>query len=255
MSDVLLKDFYNNPVGQRSIRTSLVESKRDLIVEYERMSAANMDLKIYKESDSSYWYHFLVPSGGRDNLAYDTVLHLTDPGSNTSNIRNWKVKFFSNAPSFVFKYAYVYNKHDLLIPELKAKLGELALTQPPHKTNPREQLGFDKSIFFACHYIMTVLPSSQTFIVSKKSEAMNAKVLNGIYAFGENMEHRNPKPSAAQSMRNTLVKLSEKVIGKKWTKNLGLIDAAERRAESSSSPKRHKKISGKSKITGKKKIR
>ena len=48
MSDVLLKDFYNNPVGQRSIRTSLVESKRDLIVEYERMSAANMDLKIYK---------------------------------------------------------------------------------------------------------------------------------------------------------------------------------------------------------------
>jgi len=63
------------------------------------------------------------------------------------------VEFFSNSPSFTFTYAYVLNVRNWLIGELKEKVDDRALKNPPKERNPDEVFGFEKSIFFSLFFI------------------------------------------------------------------------------------------------------
>jgi hypothetical protein len=71
---------------------------------------------------------------------------------NEATLRNYDVRFFSNSPGFAFTYAYVYNKYHILVPLLKDKF-EGYLNTPPKKSNPKQAIGFDYTLYIAMRFL------------------------------------------------------------------------------------------------------
>lgn len=108
------------------------------------------------ELNGSYFYNIEVPSESNPSLHYDVVIQFIPNASYASqrpNVRSYYVKFFSNSPSFVYKYAALYYQHGMLIDALMVKLGDKFML-PPEKTNPSMELGYDKSIYLACEFMV-----------------------------------------------------------------------------------------------------
>ena len=70
------------------------------------------------------------------------------------NLFKYNARFYANDPAFVYTYAYVFNKNDLFIEELKSKMSKKALNEKPDEKNPYMQVGYIKSIYFA--YLMMI---------------------------------------------------------------------------------------------------
>lgn len=104
----------------------------------------------------SYYLHIKVPSESQDNYEYDVVIRFfTDKPevANASHLRGHYIQFFSNSPSFMYQYAYLYHKEGYLIKALYDKLDADYIDVPPEKTNSRMIKSYDKSIYFACRYL------------------------------------------------------------------------------------------------------
>jgi hypothetical protein len=124
-------------------------------------------IKFYKFAGSkSIYAHVLVPSGSVQKLKYDVILEFTNMGK---TMPDCDVRIFSNAPSFVYNYAYVFynmtdegstgmivDKFDKKIPSKNMMVNftedlidELPLHQNPKIRNPHNLPYFDKTIYFA----------------------------------------------------------------------------------------------------------
>ena len=118
----------------------------------------NIALEIfYDEKEEKYLYHARIVSENRNDVYYDALVQIST--SDKSKIANptithyEDIKFFSNTPRFTFTFAYVYNKHDLIIPELKDKFDDITFTEPPKKTNPRMGIGYDSALFILIYFL------------------------------------------------------------------------------------------------------
>ena len=119
-----------------------------------------LDVKYYK-SHSSYFIHVKIPSSksldrGID-LAYDVIFEFfapTDDIAKQNSLQNWTVRVFSNAPSFAYRYAYVYYRTGLLIDGLQDKFDDKILKVKPTKQNQKEVVWFAYTIYFAVMYLM-----------------------------------------------------------------------------------------------------
>lgn len=82
-------------------------------------------------------------------LDYDVVVRFHFKDKTSAKITpDTKVQVFSNSPSFMFTYAYVFNVKGSVIPDYKNSLSSRSLTEKPEKTNPKGLVGFEKSLFF-----------------------------------------------------------------------------------------------------------
>ena len=118
----------------------------------------SLPLSIFFDSMKEvYLYHFQVAAGDENNdTIYDIVIEFTsrDPlVKKEESIRNYDFRIYSNSPGFTFTYAYVFNKHRLLIPMLKDKYDERFLTEAPKKLNPNKALGYDYTLYIAMRYL------------------------------------------------------------------------------------------------------
>jgi len=127
--------------------------------------------------EDSYYIHVKIPSESQKDgkYEYDVVIRFfTDnPEVQTQDtLRNYYVQFFSNSPSFMYQYAYLYNKEGFLIETLYNKLDADYINVPPEKTNANMQKSYDKSIYFACRFL-----SEQKFrYLNKKGYLMSKQV-------------------------------------------------------------------------------
>ena len=106
----------------------------------------------------SYYYHLKIPSESQkdQNYKYDVVIRFftDDPIQlNQPNLNEYYLQFFSNSPSFIYQYAYVYKKEGYLIEDLFDKLDGEYENIPPKKTNPNGVVSYDKSIYFATRFL------------------------------------------------------------------------------------------------------
>jgi hypothetical protein len=74
------------------------------------------------------------------------------------------MKLFSNSPSFLFTYAYVYFHKDLIVDEFVPKLPPIAISTPPVIRNPVESLGFEKSTYVAARYMLDGFVLNDSYI-------------------------------------------------------------------------------------------
>lgn len=152
-----LKDFVDNPMGKGS--TAIMNRqliKDDLNRRYLKLiKTKKITLVVYKEKDE-YYFHFKIPSETERTNTYDVVLFFTmgeEDFKFDNFINRYYLNFFSNSPNFVYTFAYTYNIYNLLIPHLANKYKDIVLEDNPIIKNPGEIINYDKSIYFACHYI------------------------------------------------------------------------------------------------------
>ena len=117
----------------------------------------SITMSIYTEGDNVY-YHVIIPTENKERgNSYDVVIKFK-PNDKMSKFdgsyRQYDIEFFSNCPSFTYGYAYVANLNGYLIKELADKYEAAVLKYPPVSRNPGLTFGYEKSIYFACKYIM-----------------------------------------------------------------------------------------------------
>lgn len=153
-----LKDYIDNPMGKGSTAiTNKQLIRTDLNTRYEKlMKDKKITFTAYKDKDE-YYFHFIIPSESKRMNTYDVVLYFTmdEEDFKFDNFLNrYYLKFFSNCPSFTFTYAYVYNNYDMMIKFLRGKFSSIVLDDNPVVRNPGEVINYEKSIYFACYYLM-----------------------------------------------------------------------------------------------------
>ena len=150
-------------------------------------------------------FHVRVPSEDfkSNKLYYDVLFKIINDPTQRYSMRN--VRMFSNSPSFIFTYAYVYYHDDLVIDEFASKLPIQALTQPPTVRNPVEALGYEKSTYIAARYLIDGFCLTDNYI-TKFGKKMNAleernlliqiadpdKIVQ-IYALAKHEKAKNPR--------------------------------------------------------------
>src|SRR5574344_1775618 len=175
-----LEEFYKNPSG-KGITANNINAVRGHFENRLKYVLGSAGKKIitreYIESETSFYFHFLVPSDMGTN-DYDVVFHLHDDvGGAGMSLKKWQIEFFSNCPSFIFTYAAAYAEHGLLIPFLANKYNRKVLGKLPAQKNPDLELGWDKSIYYALYTIMKNLAFTQRFILRRNAKPFDRKKL------------------------------------------------------------------------------
>lgn len=156
-----IKEFIDNPFGKGSAALSTKTNKTEYLNRYNQLAKKGKICRLHQisEFEGRWLLHVMVPSENVDkDVYYDVVVEFYPKHSSLENshyLTGYAVRFYSNCPSFTYTFLNVYYKWGLLIPEFKNKVKEEFLEKTPDTRNPFGVINYDKSIFFACHYIMT----------------------------------------------------------------------------------------------------
>ena len=150
-----LDEFLRAPFGRQDLGPKIQEyqSKYSIYLRDNKIR-----LVAYTEVEGAYYLHVTVPSESakEESYRYDVVLRFfatADDVKREGSLRNYYVQFFSNSPSFIYKYAVLYKRHGALIEFLYSKLNPEYADTLPEKTNQSLEISFDKSIYFAAKYL------------------------------------------------------------------------------------------------------
>lgn len=149
-----LGQYLENPTGTKYNSFMNLSMVRDTLDErYLRLQkeGTKVELKFYKKDSNTIYVHALVPSESY-KLKYDVVLEVKMDGN---LLKNQMFRVFSNSPSFVYTYAYVFNIHGLLIDELTNKYEKEVLTKQPVQKNYYKVISYEKSLYFAITYLLS----------------------------------------------------------------------------------------------------
>lgn len=146
-----LSEFIEQPFGKH------VGLNLEYKAKYDKYRNTNkIKLVGVSQIDNIYFAHVVIPSEST-TTHYDVVIEFFPDNPNLHkehNLLNYKCKFFSNSPSFIYKYAALFKKKGYLIEELYNKLDLQYADKMPEKTNPNNDLCYDKSLFFASRYLL-----------------------------------------------------------------------------------------------------
>ena len=179
LSQFILAPFNNTDSLDRDTKYSTM---------YQKYRGSNrIRIASTTEIEGAYYYHIKIPSESQEGNEYDVVIRFFTDKPHIkleSHLRNYYIQFFSNSPSFIYQYAYVYNQRGYLIEDLYKKMDTDYINTPPTKTNTDLKLDYDKSIYFACRFLASerfkLLGKSGGMIFYKKSPD---KFFNGIQDF------------------------------------------------------------------------
>lgn len=119
--------------------------------------AGKMTYYKFKDKKNNIFFILLkIPSEIVPNFYYDVVLKFfTGPDVENAgrSLNKYNMQVFSNDPSFNFTYAYVFRQNKLTIPELDSKLAKLSKKEEPKESNPEQQIGYVKTLYFAYLYM------------------------------------------------------------------------------------------------------
>ena len=147
--------YINNPGGKGSsfipnkelIRQTFTQQWDDLRLRENGLIMYHM----YTDA-KDFYIHFKIPSGLIDKFYYDVVIRFYPKDSTQAmekSLSNYAVQFYSNDPNFVFTFCYAYKSNGLFIKDLEPRMSKLALKQPAKIKNPRNEVGYVKTIYYA----------------------------------------------------------------------------------------------------------
>lgn len=152
-----LSEFIEHPFGS----SGSMQTDRRLAHIYQEMNSAGEIVMAHMTMiENSYYYHLQLPSESQkkqgNEYAYDVVIRFFPDNPSVikeDHLRNYKIQFYSNSPSFMYQYAYLYHKNGFLIEELYGKTDTDFINKPPTKRNPDMKVNYDKSIYVVCRYL------------------------------------------------------------------------------------------------------
>lgn len=198
--EMTFKQYIDNPMGKKNAVFSQREMYRALYTEkFDKLllrEAGKIDFTLYTDKDTDrYIIHIKIPSETCKNFYYDAVIcfYSNDPtAKSSSTIQDYKVKFFSNDPAFVYTYLRVFLKLELLFEDMKPKSSKLALTKDPKEKNPYMVPGYSKILYFAYLYMKQKNLFAKHMYMSYAVPYTAKKLL-------ANVEHTDTKIAARQA--------------------------------------------------------
>lgn len=152
-----LSEFVAAPFGRAN--GDLARDKKYNVMYLNYVKNNSIYIKSYTIIEDSYYILIKVPSESQKGLIeYDVVLRFfpeTKDVASESHLRNYKIQFFSNSPSFIYTYANIYYTNGYLINELYDKSDLASISKPPLKRNADMNINYDKSIYFACKHLIS----------------------------------------------------------------------------------------------------
>ena len=155
-----MNDYIRNPAGKTNAVYSARYMYQDMYTQkYARVmtrEAGTMKYRLYKGKNEQWIIHLSVPSEAISNFYYDVVLEFT-PNGNLNTVGNdlftYRMRAFSNDPRFVFVFAHSFIKNKMFFEDLIKKMSPQAVRMKPTQMNPKEEIGYVKSIYFAYLYM------------------------------------------------------------------------------------------------------
>lgn len=150
-----LREFYENPLGKAAHAMQYNMTKQQFNNRYDAMYKSGKKIKIMNAciENGHYLLHLIIPSESERENTYDVVIDFFDGDPFAKTLDGYKVRFFSNCPSFTYTYANVYDKEGMLIKEMKDKYEEEIFKKQPKEKNPAHIMNIDKSLFMALIYL------------------------------------------------------------------------------------------------------
>lgn len=175
-------DYIQNPMGkknavfsQREMFRTMYANKLDVIMVREKGKIEYIQF-VDKKKDK-YYIYFKIPSEVIKDFYYDVVVefYAHDPVlKGVNNLKGYSVRFFSNDPAFVFTFAHAFITNDAFIKELTPKMSKQAVQKVATEKNPKDEMGYVKSIFFAFLYMnQKGLFNKITFLDAKQIDFKN----------------------------------------------------------------------------------
>lgn len=133
----------------------------DLVYRYTQNISGKMKIRIFMENND-YFVYAKIPSESNGEypdskpIYYDVIIQLIPPNKAAlawDNIREYDAKVFSNIPSFVFTFNYVYHHKRALINLPSAYYAQKAILEKARVRNPLNLFGIDKSLWFTIYYL------------------------------------------------------------------------------------------------------
>lgn len=147
--------YINNPLGEKSsvvtnrgMYQKLYREKLDKILLRE---GGKVKYTLYK-SKEKYYIHFKIPSEVVEKFYYDTVIEFyTDDGlkQKSASLKDYYVKFYSNDPAFVYTFGHAFIHNKIFVEDLITKMSKEAVKDVAKEKNPKNLVGYVKSLFFA----------------------------------------------------------------------------------------------------------
>ena len=147
--------YINNPLGEKSsvitnrgMYQKLYRDKLDKILLRE---GGKENYNLYKNKDN-YYIHFKIPSEVINKFYYDTIVEFyTDDAlkAKSASLKDYYVRFYSNDPAFVYTFGHAFIKNKIFIEDLLPKMTRESKTTVAKEKNPKDLVGYVKSLFFA----------------------------------------------------------------------------------------------------------
>lgn len=148
-------EYIKNPMqssvmSNKDMYRQLYTSKWDSIKVREN---GNIIYTLYKGSND-YYVHLKIPSEVVPKFYYDTVIRFMVPkGKGTvtkeKTLEHYDIQVYSNDPSFCYTFCYAFNSRNMFIKDLEGKMIKVCLTRKAIEKNPKNELGYVKSLYFA----------------------------------------------------------------------------------------------------------
>ena len=156
--EISFDKYIDNPSGtgtsvvtNRGMYKQLYTTKFNAVLVREQ---GKIVYNVYKVEDAedSYIIHMKIPSEVVPKFYYDVVIRLftTDNGKKAAaSLRMYSVQFYSNDPAFVYTFAHAFSKNNIFITDLSSKMSKAALDNVASVKNPKDDIGYVKSLYFA----------------------------------------------------------------------------------------------------------
>lgn len=143
------KEYINNPT-QSTVMNAAREMYRNMYIQkYDALMVrekGNIEYHLFS-GKNKYYIYAKIPSETVSNFYYDVVIEFTT-NSITKSLLDCEFRVFSNDPSFVFTFAYAFNKNKLFLTELESRMGKRPLKEKADEKNPKNEIGYVKTIYF-----------------------------------------------------------------------------------------------------------
>lgn len=150
-----LKEFYENPLGKAAHAMQYNMTRAQFNNRYDAMYKAGKQVKVINAAieNGHFLVHLIVPSESERENTYDVVIDFFGGDPFAPGLDGYKVRFFSNCPSFTYTYANVYDREGMLISEMKDLYEKEIFKKDPKEKNPAHIMNIDKSLFMALIFL------------------------------------------------------------------------------------------------------
>jgi len=151
---------FHSPTGSVGQSKLIIDN---LMTRYTTNISKNIELLVFKDKEN-YVFRISIPSEKnfrfKTNIFYDVIIEfypIDKKQIDDTKIVDYGLRVFSNVPTFMFNFTYVYHKMNALYRKIPlAMYSEKALAEPTKQTNPYKLIGIEKSILYALRKIYEV---------------------------------------------------------------------------------------------------